>query len=242
VRGGTPLQVLYCSSAPMEFCASERKKAPTVGGQFTADSKTKGANDKAEGRGRLIDSKATDSAAHHHEDEDDIQPKWFQTSVGTLGNHSVFTTFVAGFIFSDLTVYGELDLPYPMGAIYLSMTTLAAATFLGSSLLSIFTLIAIDRTYSIAHDKPTAKVRQMLDAFGTYEPEKMRMPERYTPSVHIFRSTKMRKHLAIGVVPGAVATRTTHAPASTHRTTHWRVQSLAPYVHSSRGAQHSSCT
>ena len=100
-----------------------------------ADSKANGAAGKAEERGRLIDGKATDSATHHHDDEDDIQPKWFQTSVGTIGNHSVFTTFVAGFIFSDLTVYGELDLPYPMGAIYLTLTTLAAAIFLDSSLL-----------------------------------------------------------------------------------------------------------
>ena len=53
----------------------------------------------------------------------------------------------------------------------------------------------------------------MLDAFGPYEPEKMRKPERYTPSVHIFRSTKIRKHLAIAVAPGAVATRATHTRA-----------------------------
>lgn len=117
----------------MEFCAIERKKAPTL--HPVADSKAKGAAGKAEERGRLIDGKATDSATHHNDDEDDIQPKWFQTSVGTIGNHSVFTTFVAGFIFSDLTVYGELDLPYPMGAIYLTLTTLAAAIFLDSSLL-----------------------------------------------------------------------------------------------------------
>jgi hypothetical protein len=227
----------------MEFCASERKKSPTMGesGHPVADSKAKGAAGKAEERGRLIDGKATDSATHHHDDEDDIQPKWFQTSVGTIGNHSVFTTFVAGFIFSDLTVYGELDLPYPMGAVYLTLTTLAAAIFLGSSLLSIFTLIAIDRTYSIAHDKPTAKVKQMLDAFGPYEPEKMRKPERYTPSVHIFRSTKIRKHLAIAVAPGAVATRATHAracsgsrdPLAEERTRlegEWSTKTCAPLV------------
>ena len=180
----------------MEFCAAERTKTPVGDG--------KGAKEKAEERGtlHLIDSKASDSGAH--EDEDDIQPKWFQTSVGTIGNHSVFTTFVAGFIFSDLTGYADLDLPPLMGAVYLTLTTLAAAIFLGSSLLSIFTLIAIDRTYSIAYNKPTAKVKAMLDAFGAYEPETRPRPAKYTPSVHIFKSTQMRKHLAVAVAPALV--------------------------------------
>ena len=42
-----------------------------------------------------------------------------ESSINTIGNHATFTTFVAGFIFADLSTYStDMDLPYPYGPAY----------------------------------------------------------------------------------------------------------------------------
>jgi len=129
----------------------------------------------------------------------DVQPKWFQSTVSTIGDHATFTTFVAGFIFADLSTFTDMDLPEPWDFIYLVLTTLAASTFLGSALLSIFTLIAIDKTYDLK-DLSSGRSQRMqkpLDGFGKYEPTTPSGCARpQTPSVHIFLNTKVRKLLA----------------------------------------------